>query len=57
VEDLGATLDAVRAAGGTVVMEPVTIPTVGDLAFVEDTEGNVVGVMRDDMAYEDQSRA
>ncbi|MDB5071318.1 MAG: hypothetical protein JWM87_2429 [Candidatus Eremiobacteraeota bacterium] len=57
VEDLGATLDAVRAAGGTVVMEPVTIPTVGDLAFVEDTEGNVVGVMRYDMEYEDQSRA
>jgi len=46
VEDIAATLDAVRAAGGTIIMEPVTIPTVGDLAFVQDTEGNVVGVMR-----------
>jgi hypothetical protein len=24
----------------------VTIPTVGDLAFFEDTEGNVAGVMQ-----------
>jgi len=46
VEDLTATLDAVREAGGKIVMGPVTIPTVGDLAFVEDTEGNVVGVMQ-----------
>jgi len=27
-------------------MGPVTIPTVGDLAFVEDTEGNVFGAMQ-----------
>jgi predicted enzyme related to lactoylglutathione lyase len=46
VDDLGAALDRVRAAGGTIVMERVTIPTVGDLAFVEDTEGNVVGIMQ-----------
>jgi predicted enzyme related to lactoylglutathione lyase len=46
VENLAVTLDAVREAGGKVVMGPVTIPTVGDLAFVEDTEGNVVGVMQ-----------
>ncbi len=52
VEDLGATLDAVRSAGGTIVMDRVTIPTVGELAFVEDTEGNVFGVM----CYEDRYR-
>jgi predicted enzyme related to lactoylglutathione lyase len=46
VENLTVTLDAVREAGGKVVMGPVTISTVGDLAFVEDTEGNVVGVMQ-----------
>ena len=46
VENLATTLDAVREAGGKIVMGPVTIPTVGDLAFVEDTEGNVVGVMQ-----------
>jgi uncharacterized protein len=46
VEDLNATLEKVRAGGGTVIMGPVTIPTVGDLAFVEDTEGNVFGTMQ-----------
>ncbi|HTW84708.1 MAG TPA: VOC family protein [Candidatus Sulfotelmatobacter sp.] len=46
VPDLGATLARVRAAGGAIVMERVTIPTVGDLAFVEDTEGNVIGIMQ-----------
>lgn len=46
VESLEATLAAARAAGGTVVMGPVTIPTVGDLAFVQDTEGNVFGAMQ-----------
>ena len=46
VENLTVTLDAVREAGGKILMGPVTIPTVGDLAFVEDTEGNVVGVMQ-----------
>ncbi len=48
VADLGATLQAVEAAGGRIVMPPVTIPTVGDLAFFEDSEGNVVGAMRYD---------
>ncbi|MBV8750289.1 MAG: VOC family protein [Candidatus Eremiobacteraeota bacterium] len=45
VEDLDAALRAVRSAGGKIVMERVTIPTVGDLSFVEDTEGNVFGLM------------
>lgn len=46
VTDLAATVDAVTAAGGKVVMGPVTIPTVGDLIFFEDTEGNVAGAMQ-----------
>jgi uncharacterized protein len=46
VENLEATVASARAAGGTVVMEPVTIPTVGDLAFIQDTEGNVFGAMQ-----------
>src|SRR6202011_226988 len=43
VADLAATIEAVRASGGTVVMERVTIPTVGDVAYFADTEGNVFG--------------
>jgi uncharacterized protein len=48
VADLAETVRAVRAAGGTIVMEPTVIPTVGTLAFFADTEGNVVGAMQYD---------
>jgi hypothetical protein len=34
------------AAGGRVVMEKTTIPGVGDLAWLEDPSGNIVGAMR-----------
>lgn len=46
VEDLSATVDAAVAAGGRIVMEPTVIEGVGELVFVEDTEGHVVGVMK-----------
>lgn len=46
VEDLGATLDRVRAAGGTVVTEAFTIEGVGDLAFFTDPSGNPIGAMQ-----------
>jgi hypothetical protein len=36
VDDLSAALAAAVRLGGRVVMEPVTIPTVCELAFVED---------------------
>ena len=45
VDDVGATAAAAVAAGGKVVMEATTIEGVGDLIFVEDTEGNIVGAM------------
>ena len=48
VSDLGAIIDAVKAAGGRIVMDPYSIPGVGTLIFVEDTEGNIVGAMRYD---------
>lgn len=46
VEDLKATLAAVEAGGGRVLMPPYRIEGVGELAYVEDTEGNLVGVMQ-----------
>lgn len=45
VDDLDATIRAARRAGGRVLMAPTRIEGVGLLAFVEDTEGNVVGAM------------
>ncbi len=45
VESIDATVTAVEASGGKVVMPKFHIPTVGTLIFFEDTEGNVVGAM------------
>ena len=48
VDDLKATIKAVEAGGGKIVMRPYRIEGVGELAYVEDTEGNLVGVVRYD---------
>ena len=46
VDDVVATTAAVRAAGGTILLEGFEIPTVGILSQFLDTEGNVVNAMR-----------
>jgi predicted enzyme related to lactoylglutathione lyase len=46
VDDVAATLALALDLGGRVVMEPVTIPTVCELAFIEDPAGNVLGIAR-----------
>jgi predicted enzyme related to lactoylglutathione lyase len=46
VDDVHGALAKAVALGGKVVMEPVTIPTVCELAFLEDPAGNVVGIAR-----------
>ena|SRR5579864_977354 len=48
VADIEATVAAVLAGGGKIVMPKVTIPTVGTLIFFEDPEGNIVGAMQYD---------
>jgi uncharacterized protein len=48
VEDLDAAMAAVAAAGGRVLAPPIYIETVGRLAYFEDTEGNIVGIMQYD---------
>ncbi len=45
VDDLGDVLARVAELGGAVVMERATIPSVGDLAFLTDPSGNLVGVI------------
>ena len=42
---LGDVLARVAELGGAVVMERATIPSVGDLAFLTDPSGNLVGVI------------
>jgi hypothetical protein len=46
VDDLRATIAAVEANGGKVIMQPFRIEGVGELIFFQDTEGNIGGAMQ-----------
>jgi len=46
VEDLKATIAAVEAGGGKIIMQPYRIEGIGELLYFEDTEGNLVGAMQ-----------
>lgn len=46
VEDLRVTVAAVEEHGGRILMQLYRIEGVGELAYVEDSEGNLVGVMQ-----------
>lgn len=48
VDDLKATIAAIEAGGGKIVMPPYRIEGVGELIYFEDTEGNLVGAMQYD---------
>ena len=48
VDDIDATIAAIQAAGGKIVMQPYRIEGVGELIYFEDTEGNLVGAMKYD---------
>jgi len=57
VENLDAALAAIEAAGGRLVSTPFYIEGVGRLAYFEDTEGNLVGVMQYDRPEEERIAA
>lgn len=48
VDDLKATITAIEAGGGRIVMQPYRIEGVGELIYFEDPEGNLVGAMQYD---------
>ena len=48
VDDVDATVDAVRAAGGKILMDRFTISGVGHLVFFADPSGNPIGAMQYD---------
>jgi predicted enzyme related to lactoylglutathione lyase len=48
VDDLDAVTRAAVAAGGEVLVAPVPVVGAGWLVCLADTEGNFIGVMRDD---------
>ncbi|MGB3684821.1 MAG: VOC family protein [Ornithinimicrobium sp.] len=45
VPDLKVAVDAAIALGGEMLVEPTVIPGVGELAWLRDPSGNVVGAM------------
>jgi hypothetical protein len=49
-DDLDRSLAKSTQAGGTVVLPKMPIPGVGWLAYVKDTEGNILGMMQSDPA-------
>ncbi|WP_396264282.1 VOC family protein [Gordonia hankookensis] len=51
VDDVDATAQSVRDAGGTILMERFTIAGVGHLIFFADPAGNPIGAMQ----YDDQA--
>ena len=44
VGNIEESLEKIKAAGGSVIMEPQEIPAMGRYAYVKDTEGNTIGV-------------
>jgi predicted enzyme related to lactoylglutathione lyase len=46
VDDADAAVDKVKRSGGKLVGEVLDIPGVGRYARVQDTEGNVIGVIK-----------
>ena len=40
------TVAAIEANGGTILMPPAVIPTVGELIYFKDSEGNIAGAMK-----------
>jgi len=48
VDSVDKATETVKAAGGKLVMPKTPIPGVGYFAYLEDTEGNLFGVMQAD---------
>jgi predicted enzyme related to lactoylglutathione lyase len=46
VEDIAATEEAVKGAGGRQVLDRMEIPNVGLLSYFSDPEGNIFGALR-----------
>lgn len=46
VDDLTASMEKVKTAGGTLTSEPMNIPGIGKYISFKDTEGNHVGMLQ-----------
>lgn len=50
VDDVDAYVERAQAAGGALALPKMAIPGVGWLAYVKDSEGNILGMMQEDRA-------
>lgn len=48
VQSVDAAVDAIKSAGGQIIMEKMAIPGMGWVAYALDTEGNQFGVFEGD---------
>ncbi|MGQ0532624.1 MAG: VOC family protein [Caulobacteraceae bacterium] len=48
VDDIDASMDAAMKAGATLALPKMTIPNVGYVAYLVDTEGNIFGIHQAD---------
>ncbi len=46
VEDLDAMMTKVKSNGGTLALDKMPIPGVGQLAYMKDPEGNLFGMLQ-----------
>ena len=46
VDDVDAVAEAVVAHGGRITMSKSPIPTVGEVIYFDDAEGNIIGAMK-----------
>jgi len=53
VDSADAVAKAAEANGGKVIMAKTILPTVGELVWLQDPEGNIVGAMK----YDEQRKA
>jgi uncharacterized protein len=50
VESIDASVEAIKAAGGTIIMEKMPVPGMGWVAYAVDLDGNSFGVFQEDSA-------
>ena len=50
VPSLEATMEAIAAAGGQIVVPKMAVPHIGWLAYAKDTQGNIFGILQPDSA-------
>ncbi|MDB5281114.1 MAG: lactoylglutathione lyase family protein [Bacteroidota bacterium] len=46
VDDLDASMEKVKKAGGTIALDKMDVPGVGKLAYGKDLDGNIFGMLQ-----------